>query len=158
MRPALDVLVVGAGPGGLATAIKLKRLAKSVFSLFFPSSFSSSSLSFFFIFFLPLPSFSFSSSPFVFLSSTFLLFFPSILLFFLFLNFFPSVSIFQLIFFFYFSVLSNLFSYNFLPLPFIPFSLVPLLTCLPLSLTSFLSLSFLLSLPLFPLSTKTYLH
>ncbi|MFN2168646.1 MAG: NAD(P)/FAD-dependent oxidoreductase, partial [Anaerolineae bacterium] len=27
MRPPLDVLVVGAGPGGLATAIKLKRLA-----------------------------------------------------------------------------------------------------------------------------------
>ena len=27
MRPSLDVLVVGAGPGGLATAIKLKRLA-----------------------------------------------------------------------------------------------------------------------------------
>ena len=27
MRPALDVLIVGAGPGGLATAIKLKRLA-----------------------------------------------------------------------------------------------------------------------------------
>lgn len=27
MRPSLDVLIVGAGPGGLATAIKLKRLA-----------------------------------------------------------------------------------------------------------------------------------
>ena len=27
MRPSLDVLVVGAGPGGLAAAIRLKRLS-----------------------------------------------------------------------------------------------------------------------------------